>query len=323
MGYYLRATVTYKDGEGDGKSAMATSAHKVQVINEPNAAPAFPDQNADMTGLQNDAATRMVGENADAGANVGAPVVAEDDDNDILTYTLTGADASSFKIDAATGQITVGAETKLDLETGPSYMVTVTATDPAAEADEAATIIVTINVSDDANEPPAITGTVPDSIMEETETLLVVEFMADDPDTDNTNMTITWSLGGPDAGDFTIIASGADDTNGALTFRASPNYEMPADADGDNVYEVVVSASDADSNRGEMDVEVKVANVDEDGTVALSAVQPRVGVSLTASLTDPDGGVSGLKWRRGTMARILRAPCRTRTRRPATTRGIP
>ena len=83
---------------------------------------------------------------------------------------------------------------------------------------------------------------------------------------------------------------------GALTFRASPNYEMPADADGDNVYEVTVAATDADSNRGEKSVKVKVANVDELGTVTLSAVQPRVGVPLTASLTDIDGGVSDLKW---------------------------
>ena len=36
--------------------------------------------------------------------------------------------------------------------------------------------------------------------------------------------------------------------------------------------------------------------MNEDGTVTLSAVQPRVGVSLTASLTDIDGGVSDVKW---------------------------
>ena len=93
-----------------------------------------------------------------------------------------------------------------------------------------------------------------------------------------------------------VTSPSPTDTIGALTFRESPNYEMPADADGDNVYEVTVAATDADSNRGEKSVEVKVANVDEDGTVTLSAVQPRVGVSLTASLTDPDGGVSDLKW---------------------------
>ena len=97
-------------------------------------------------------------------------------------------------------------------------------------------------------------------------------------------------MSGPDAGDFTII-------NGALTFRASPNYEMPADADGDNVYEVMVAATDADSNRGEESVKVKVANVDEPGTVALSAVQARVGVSLTASLTDHRRwSVTGVTW---------------------------
>ena len=291
VGYYLRATVTYKDGEGDGKSAMATSAHKVQAINQPNATPAFPDQDPDIDGVQ--AAPRMVGENADAGANVGAPVVAEDDDSDdILTYTLGGDDASSFKIDAATGQITVGAKTKVNFEEEgrePTYMVMVTATDPAGLF---TVIDVTIEVVDDANEPPAITGTVPASFDEERadDMLTVVTFDAVDPDPDNLdNMTITWSLGGPDAGDFTI-------GEGALTFRASPNYEMPADADGDNVYEVTVAATDADSNRGEKSVKVKVANVNELGTVTLSAVQPRVGVPLTASLTDLDGGVSGLKW---------------------------
>ena len=39
----------------------------------------------------------MVGENADAGANVGAPVAAEDDNSDILTYTLGGAAVDDFQ----------------------------------------------------------------------------------------------------------------------------------------------------------------------------------------------------------------------------------
>ena len=196
---------------------------------------------------------------------------------------------------------------------GPSYMVTVTATDPG---EKSADIPVTINVVNDENEPPAITGTVPAiGVNEETAgnpaELVVVTFTADDPDPNaDNNTTITWSLSGPDAGDFTI-------EGGALTFRESPNYEMPADADGDNVYEVTVSATDFDSNRGEKSVEVKVANVNEDGVVTLSAVQPRVGVSLTASLTDrrrwsirPQVAVE--QWRA-----ILRAPRRTHTRRPA------
>ena len=32
-----------------------------------------------------------------------------------------------------------------------------------------------------------------------------------------------------------------------------------------------------------------VTNAEEDGTVTLSAQQPKVGVALTASVTDPDG----------------------------------
>ena len=36
---------------------------------------------------------------------MGAPVAATDADNDVLTYTLGGADAASFYIDADTGQM--------------------------------------------------------------------------------------------------------------------------------------------------------------------------------------------------------------------------
>ena len=66
VGYFLRATVSYRDGEGTGKSAMATSMHPVQAIRSPNAAPEFPDQDSTTPGIQNDAATRMVIENAES-----------------------------------------------------------------------------------------------------------------------------------------------------------------------------------------------------------------------------------------------------------------
>ena len=52
VGFYLRATVTYRDGHGPDKSAMVTSAHTVQAINLPNNPPVFPDQNSEMSGDQ-------------------------------------------------------------------------------------------------------------------------------------------------------------------------------------------------------------------------------------------------------------------------------
>ena len=37
--------------------------------------------------------------------DIGAPVKATDADDDMLTYTLGGADMASFDIDSATGQL--------------------------------------------------------------------------------------------------------------------------------------------------------------------------------------------------------------------------
>ena len=41
---------------------------------------------------------------------------------------------------------------------------------------------------------------------------------------------------------------------------------------------------------------VEVTNVDEAGTVTLSAVAPYPGVELTATHSDLDGGITGAEW---------------------------
>ena len=48
-----------------------------------------------------------------------------------------------------------------------------------------------------------------------------------------------WSLSGDDAGDFSL--SDADDP--VLSFKSSPNYEIPRDANEDNVYEVTIEVT--------------------------------------------------------------------------------
>ena len=98
-----------------------------------------------------------------------------------------------------------------------------------------------------------------------------------------------WSVAGADGGKFTA-------TDGMLTFKAKPDYEMPTDTNMDNVYEVTVRAADADGYIGMKAVKVSVINVDEGGTVTLSKTRPRVGIAVTASVTDPDGSISGLTW---------------------------
>ncbi|WP_374624409.1 beta strand repeat-containing protein, partial [Devosia sp.] len=67
---------------------------------------------------------------------------------------------------------------------------------------------------------------------------LVTTVAAADPD--GGGGMFTYAIGGgADAALFAIDAG-----TGVLSFIAAPDYEMPADADGNNVYEVVVSASD-------------------------------------------------------------------------------
>ena len=91
---------------------------------------------------------------------------------------------------------------------------------------------VTVTVTDE-DEGLSISG--PSSInYAENGTDEVATYTAYGPDA----ASATWSLSGADARDFYI--SGA----GVLTFRSSPDYEAPADADTNNEYMVTVNAYD-------------------------------------------------------------------------------
>ena len=86
--------------------------------------------------------TRTIAENTATGVNIGSVVAATDTDNDTLTYTLGGTDASSFSIVSSSGQLQTQAA--LDYETKFSYSVTVSVSDGNGGSDS---ITVTINVT--------------------------------------------------------------------------------------------------------------------------------------------------------------------------------
>ena len=100
--------------------------------------------NARPTFTEGSATDRSIPENSPAFSYIGNPVAATDADGDTLTYTLGGVDAGPFDIDAANGQITVGAATILDYETQTTYTVVVTATDIFDVTDS---VTVTISVT--------------------------------------------------------------------------------------------------------------------------------------------------------------------------------
>ena len=118
-------------------------AHADHIDAPTNATPDIPSSgNSD----------RSIPENTPAGVNIGAPVSATDVDKDTLTYTLGGTDAASFDIDPSTGQLITKVD--LDMETDPSYSVTVTVddgTDANNSSDDQNVTIAVTNV----DEPPA------------------------------------------------------------------------------------------------------------------------------------------------------------------------
>ena len=70
---------------------------------------------------------RSVAENTPAGEPIGAPISAADADGNALTYSLWGADAENFAIDATTGQVRT--EGTYDFEQKSGYSVIVRASD--------------------------------------------------------------------------------------------------------------------------------------------------------------------------------------------------
>ncbi len=157
-----------------------------------------------------------------------------------LTYSISGgADATKFTINSASGVLTfVNAqsyETPADSGTNNVYDVIVQVSDGALS--DTQTLAVTIT---NVNEAPTITsngGGTSVSINVTKNTTVVTDVNATDPDP---GTALTYSLnGGADAAKFSI-----NSISGLLTFVTAPDFDHPADADGNNVYQVTVQVSD-------------------------------------------------------------------------------
>ena len=106
---------------------------------------------------------------------------------------------------------------------------------------------------------------------------------------------VNWKVEGTDNGLFEINTT---NNAGTLSFKTSPDFEDPKDADVNNLYVVTVRADDPGVSRicGEKPSTSRVTNVEEPGAVTIShngdepwygGLQPRVGVELIAYATDP------------------------------------
>ena len=219
VGSYLRATASYTDGHGSGKSTHAVSGRPT--------AQRTPTFQGDVT--------LTVDENTLPGAPVGSGLTATDPDGDILTYSLSGTDASSFVIDGSTGQIIVGSGTMLDYESGARrYTVVVSVHDGSdAYGNDDTAIDAHIEVNVDVNNVDEA-GTV--SVSSE-RPKVGAALAASLTDLDGSVSDISWQW-----------AASTDRANWQDTAGASSSTYTPVDRDGDKYLRVTASYGDGEGS---------------------------------------------------------------------------
>jgi hypothetical protein len=214
---------------------------------------------------------------------VGTVSATDPDAGAVLTYSiLGGADAARFRINDQTGALDFVSppdfESPTDAGQNNIYEVVVQVSDGRLTDSQTINVTVT-NVS----EAPVITSngggpTATFSVPENSGTATTVT--AIDPE----GAAVTYAIvGGTDAALFRIDAA-----TGALTFVNTPDFEAPGDQNGDNVYGVIVQASDG-TLTDTQDLTVTIGDVNENPVV----VDPLAGndsIVGTFSADDLRGG---------------------------------
>ena len=228
------ATVTVRD---DDVASFSVSAGAPQVV-EGTAVTVTVD-----SGGVTFAQPQSLSVNVAGSATVGDDFVLTDSNGGELVapYELTlpaRAGSTSFKISAVVDAVA---------DDGETVVVVV-----VHDGQSVATVTVTVT---DTNDPPVVSGG-SRFWFAENATTDVAAFTAADAEGDAVN----WSLAGVDAAWFDIAG-------GTLGFGSPPDFEMPADAGTNNVYDITVEASDGEGSTSHS-VAVVVTDVDEAATVA-------------------------------------------------------
>ena len=212
------------------------------------------------------------------------------DPEDQLTYSLGGADAASFALDSASGELSFttlpSLDTPQDADQDNIYDLETIITDLASNSSSFA---LTISVADDIGSAPEFSSDSVSVDFAENSAAIAYTAAASDPEGD----AITYSLGGTDADLFEL-----DSTSGALSFKQAPDYEAPLDSDKDNDYRLTISAHDPIGNQAQQSLTITITNLNDNsptfvnstpGLILVPENTSATTILYTASATDLDG----------------------------------
>ncbi len=178
-----------------------------------------------------------------------ATLTATDADNDDLTFSISGGDSSDLEI-TDSGVLTLKSDPNFEVKNNYSFTTSVT------DGLFSASTTITVNISD-VNEVPlfgAIAGEI--SVNENIDTTLTT-ITASDEDGD----TLAYSLTGDDSSLLSI------DSNGNVSFKASPDFEVPSDSNEDNIYSFAVVADDGSLSATSPNVLVSINNLNDNAPI--------------------------------------------------------
>ena len=256
VGYYLRATANYTDSEGPGKSANAKTSAAVQADDDGRVA-----------------------------LSEARPAV-----GDSVRATLTDPDGS---ITNTTWQWAIS----LDGESGWTDISGArSATYTVAAADVGNFLRATARYDDGDGTGKSAQGVSSVAVLEDDDGSVTLS-----PARPQVGNTITATLTDPDGGVTGARWQWASSSNGTtgwsnISGATSATYRV-VDANVGNYLRATVNYGDAAGTGKSAEAITSAAVIeDDDGSVTLSPTSPEVGNTVTARLSDPDGGVSGLTW---------------------------
>ena len=273
----------------DGSPAGTKTQTIAVTVTNVNEAPIITSNGGGATG------SISIAENATAVTTVTSTDV---DASSTKTYSISGgADSAKFSIVAATGVLTFAPAPNFEVPTDVGldnvYEVIVRIVDngsPALDDTQALSVTVT-----DVNDAPVITsnGGGATAALNVAENSTAVTTVVANDGGDVPTQSITYSISGTDVTKFSI-----NSVSGELTFSSAPNFESRLDVGGNNVYDLIVTATDNGSPAGTktQSIAVTVTNVNEapvitsnggGGTATVSIAENTTAVT-TVTATDVD-----------------------------------